>query len=71
MFVESDSNSCSFLRTKKGMFEHVGSYSFPAYFQKVDDLLKPDGIGLINTIGTEVHGERTPPWTEKYIFPGK
>ncbi len=52
-----------------GMFEHVGYKNYPAYFDKVSQLLKDDGLFLLHTIGgnvTENHGD---PWAEKYIFP--
>ena len=52
-----------------GMFEHVGKKFIPAFIQKVSDLLKTGGLGLLHTIG-----ENTPsgsdPWTFNYIFPG-
>ncbi len=52
-----------------GMFEHVGHKNYVAYFRKVSDLLAPDGLFLLHTIGgniSTVHGD---PWMEKYIFP--
>lgn len=51
-----------------GMFEHVGKGNFSVFINKVSELLKPNGIGLLHTIGT-VGGGRDP-WIEKYIFPG-
>jgi cyclopropane-fatty-acyl-phospholipid synthase len=52
-----------------GMFEHVGKGNFSVFMKKVSELLKPDGIGLLHTIGTVGLGGRDP-WIEKYIFPG-
>ena len=53
-----------------GMFEHVGVPYYPAYFGKVRDLLKPDGVALIHTIGRSERPRATNPWIRKYIFPG-
>ena len=52
-----------------GMFEHVGRKFIPQFMKKVKQLLKPQGIGLLHTIGKDRH---TPgdPWTRRYIFPG-
>ncbi len=54
-----------------GMFEHVGARHYGEFFAKCRDLLKPDGVMLLHTIG--VLGERptsSDPFTDKYIFPG-
>jgi cyclopropane-fatty-acyl-phospholipid synthase len=53
-----------------GMFEHVGRPNYLAYFDKVAELLTPDGIALIHTIGRSSGKGATDPWTAKYIFPG-
>jgi cyclopropane-fatty-acyl-phospholipid synthase len=53
-----------------GMFEHVGRPNYRAYFEKVADLLTPDGVALIHTIGRVGGPGATDPWTAKYIFPG-
>jgi cyclopropane-fatty-acyl-phospholipid synthase len=53
-----------------GMFEHVGRPNYGAYFDKVADLLAPDGVALIHTIGRAGGKGATDPWTAKYIFPG-
>ncbi len=52
-----------------GMFEHVGKKYIPRFMRQVRKLLKPQGLGLLHTIGKEKH---TPgdPWTRRYIFPG-
>ncbi len=52
-----------------GMFEHVGKKFIPAFIQKVSDLLKTGGLGLLHTIGENTQST-SDPWTFKYIFPG-
>lgn len=53
-----------------GMFEHVGPRFYPAYFNKCRQLLKPDGVMVLHTIG-HMDGPWYPnPWLDKYIFPG-
>lgn len=52
-----------------GVMEHVGFKNYRAYMEVVDRCLKPGGIALFHTIGsnkTITHGE---PWTDRYIFP--
>ncbi len=53
-----------------GMFEHVGVPHYREYFAKVRDLLTPDGVALIHTIGRLRPPTSTSPWITKYIFPG-
>jgi cyclopropane-fatty-acyl-phospholipid synthase len=53
-----------------GMFEHVGVPQYSRYFTKVRDLLTPDGVALIHTIGRMSPPGVTSPWINKYIFPG-
>lgn len=53
-----------------GMFEHVGVPHYRTYFAKVRDLLAPDGVALIHTIGRTMPPRYTSPWITKYIFPG-
>ncbi len=53
-----------------GMFEHVGAPYYPAYFDKVRELLSDDGVALIHTIGRSDGAGATNPWIRKYIFPG-
>jgi cyclopropane-fatty-acyl-phospholipid synthase len=53
-----------------GMFEHVGPPNYPAFFRKVRDLLTPDGVALIHTIGRANGPGFTDEFTTKYIFPG-
>ena len=50
--------------------EHVGPRFYQAYFDKCRQLLKPDGVMLLHTIGL-MDGPWYPnPWLDKYIFPG-
>ena len=53
-----------------GMFEHVGVGYYDTYFNKVRDLLKPDGNALIHTIGRTGTPGPTNSFIAKYIFPG-
>ena len=53
-----------------GMFEHVGLPHYAAYFQTVRNLLTPDGVALIHTIGRSAPPDATNPWIARYIFPG-
>lgn len=53
-----------------GMFEHVGISQYPTFFGQVRDLLKPDGVALLHSIGRSDGPGSTNPWLRKYIFPG-
>lgn len=53
-----------------GMFEHVGLPNFPAFFHKCHDLLMPQGVMLLHTIGRSDPPKVTDDFTRKYIFPG-
>ena len=54
-----------------GMFEHVGLAHYDEFFAKCRELLKPDGVMLLHTIGKFGGGNKAPdPFTDKYIFPG-
>ena len=53
-----------------GMFEHVGVPHYNTFFADVRNLLQPDGIALIHTIGRSQPPGSTSPWIRKYIFPG-
>ncbi len=53
-----------------GMLEHVGLPQFPTYFDKVSDLLEPDGVALIHSIGTASPPAAKNQWIDRYIFPG-
>lgn len=52
-----------------GMFEHVGPKNYDTYFSVVDRCLKPDGLFLLHTIGSNQTGLSVDPWINKYIFP--
>jgi len=52
-----------------GMFEHVGVRNYRTYLEKVRELLRPDGLFLLHTIGSNLSSVTTDPWIEKYIFP--
>ena len=54
-----------------GMFEHVGARHFDEFFATCRNLLKPDGVMLLHTIGRLGSTSGAPdPFTDKYIFPG-
>ena len=51
-----------------GMFEHVGRNNHRAFMELVSRHLKPEGLFLLHTIGSEIAGPPDP-WINKYIFP--
>jgi cyclopropane-fatty-acyl-phospholipid synthase len=53
-----------------GMFEHVGVGFYDAFFHKCAELLRPDGIILLHSIGRSEGPWYTNPFIDKYIFPG-
>ncbi len=53
-----------------GMFEHVGSGHYDEFFCKMRDLMTPDGVCLIHSIGRKGPPAPTGTWITKYIFPG-
>jgi cyclopropane-fatty-acyl-phospholipid synthase len=54
-----------------GMFEHVGRKHYGEFFGKCRELLKPDGVMLLHTIGLLGEPANGPdPFTDKWIFPG-
>jgi cyclopropane-fatty-acyl-phospholipid synthase len=53
-----------------GMFEHVGLNHYDTFFRKSAQLLKPDGVMLLHSIGRSEGPSFTSPWISKYIFPG-
>ena len=53
-----------------GMFEHVGVPNYRDYFAKIRDLLAPDGVALVHTIGRRSPPALTNAWIRKNIFPG-
>ncbi len=52
-----------------GMFEHVGSKNYPAYFAMARRSLTDEGLFLLHSIGKNQTDVVTDPWIEKYIFP--
>ncbi|MET0238388.1 MAG: cyclopropane-fatty-acyl-phospholipid synthase family protein, partial [Sphingobium sp.] len=53
-----------------GMFEHVGQAHFAEFFRTCHNLLTPDGVMLLHTIGRSDGPNVTDAFTRKYIFPG-
>jgi len=54
-----------------GMFEHVGAAHYDEFFAKCRELLAPDGVMLLHTIGRLGAAALNPdPFIAKYIFPG-
>ena len=52
-----------------GMLEHVGYKNYRAFFTKARQLLTPDGLLLLHTIGGNYSLTHGDPFSEKYIFP--
>ena len=52
-----------------GMLEHVGVKNYRQLGETIRNCLKPEGIGLIHTIGQNKPASFNP-WIEKRIFPG-
>lgn len=52
-----------------GMLEHVGLAEFRSLGALIKRVLKPDGFGLIHSIGRS-YPDISDPWITKYIFPG-
>ncbi|KGQ13790.1 Cyclopropane-fatty-acyl-phospholipid synthase [Beauveria bassiana D1-5] len=52
-----------------GMFEHVGPKNYNTYFAVAARNLKPDGLFLLHTIGSNETDLNVDPWINKYIFP--
>ncbi len=53
-----------------GMFEHVGAHHYREFFRTCHNLLAPDGVMLLHTIGRLDGPSYTDAFTRKYIFPG-
>ena len=53
-----------------GMFEHVGRPQFQTFFKTCGNLLSPEGVMLIHTIGRFGGPGTTDAFTRKYVFPG-
>ncbi|ASM10833.1 MULTISPECIES: cyclopropane fatty acyl phospholipid synthase [Serratia] len=52
-----------------GMFEHVGPKNYETYFSVAARNLKPDGLFLLHTIGSNQTDLNVDAWIDKYIFP--
>jgi len=52
-----------------GMFEHVGQPHYRTFFRRVKELLRPDGVALLHSIGQFDSGGNNP-WIRHRIFPG-
>ena len=52
-----------------GVMEHVGFKNYRTYMEVVDRCLKPDGVGFVHTIGSNIDIITGEPWTNRYIFP--
>lgn len=52
-----------------GMFEHVGPKNYRTYMEVAARCLKPGGLFLLHTIGSNDTNKIMDPWIEKYIFP--
>jgi cyclopropane-fatty-acyl-phospholipid synthase len=52
-----------------GMLEHVGKLDFPTLGRVIDGCLKPEGRGLIHSIGRNRPAQMNA-WIERRIFPG-
>jgi cyclopropane-fatty-acyl-phospholipid synthase len=53
-----------------GMFEHVGAAHYDEFYATCHDLLTPDGVMLLHTIGRFGDAGAPDPFTDKWIFPG-
>jgi cyclopropane-fatty-acyl-phospholipid synthase len=53
-----------------GMFEHVGVGHYDTFFRKCAELLRPEGVMVLHSIGRPEGPNVTNPWIAKYIFPG-
>lgn len=54
-----------------GMLEHVGLKNYGPFFEKCNELLKPGGMMLHHTIGSNTPQDFSSfQWIDKYIFPG-
>lgn len=53
-----------------GMFEHVGVNHYRTYFDKCAQMLKPDGVMVLHSIGRTGPPFATNAFIRKHIFPG-
>ncbi len=52
-----------------GMFEHIGNKNYRTFMKKTKQLLKKDGLFLLQTIGRNLSHPSNDPWMNRYIFP--
>lgn len=52
-----------------GMFEHVFYKNYRTYMEVAHRCLKPDGIFLLHTIGSNTTETGIDPWIHRYVFP--
>jgi cyclopropane-fatty-acyl-phospholipid synthase len=52
-----------------GMLEHVGRHNDRKYFEIASQLLKPNGLFLVQSIGSATTNWGVDPWIDAYIFP--
>jgi cyclopropane-fatty-acyl-phospholipid synthase len=52
-----------------GMFEAVGRKNFRTFFEVADRCLRPEGLFLLHTIGSNTTARAVDAWMERYIFP--
>jgi len=53
-----------------GMMEHIGYHNHGAFFTCLKNLLKPEGLAVVHTIGEPDFVSMSDPFLETYIFPG-
>lgn len=53
-----------------GLMEHVGYKNYATLMETADRCLKPGGLFLLHTIGSNTTKHCTDPWINTYIFPG-
>jgi cyclopropane-fatty-acyl-phospholipid synthase len=53
-----------------GMFEHVGPPFYRGFFRKCSELLAPDGVMVLHTMGRMGKPGTTDRFIQKYIWPG-
>lgn len=53
-----------------GLCEHIGHKNYHTFMQVAHRNLKPQGLFLLHTIGSNVSVPRANTWISKYIFPG-
>ena len=52
-----------------GMFEHVGPKNYRLFMEIVHNHLKPGGLFMLHTIGSNRTNTAGDPWIDRYIFP--